>query len=503
MPSGRQLNGLVAFALSLGAVAATTVVLLTARAWLSTPVIVLLFLLPVILAATRWGVQPALAASLVAFFAFNYFFLDPRYTLSVKKPDEFLALLVFLVVAVLVGQLVSAANEHAAQARARELESATLYSLSSTLSAQAGLDEILSSVTRHVAQVFDLAGCEILLIAPDGSLQSHVRYWPAGGGPQPEAGHVLDVPLTANQSPVGTLRLTTRASGVMLEPASLQMLTTFAAQAGLVIERARLAREAARARLLEESDQLKSALLSSVSHDLRTPLAAIKASATVLLQDVALEASARRDLLSAINEESDRLNRLVGDLLDMSRIEAGALRLKPDWCDLDELIRAVVRRSSSRLAAFTMRLDWPDDLPLVFADYVQVDRVLTNLMENAIRFAPPSSVIEIAARSSQTEVTVSVSNEGPAIPVEARARLFDKFYRVSEGRSPDMGTGLGLSICKGIVEAHGGRIWVESPLAENRGVRFVFTLPFLPGRLPLPLPDDEVLANEENKDPDR
>ena len=180
----------------------------------------------------------------------------------------------------------------------------------------------------------------------------------------------------------------------------MQVLTTFAAQLGLFVERVRLAQEAERARVLEASDQLKSALLSSVSHDLRTPLSAIKASATVLLQqDVALDAAARYDLLSAINEETDRLNRLVGDLLDMSRIEAGALRLKLDWCDLDELMRAVVHRLSPRMTAFHVKLDWPPDLPLIYADYVQIDRVITNLLENAIRFAPPDSTIEITARA--------------------------------------------------------------------------------------------------------
>jgi two-component system sensor histidine kinase KdpD len=283
----------------------------------------------------------------------------------------------------------------------------------------------------------------------------------------------------------------------------MRLLTTFAAQFGLFIERARLAQEAERASLLEASDQLKSALLSSVSHDLRTPLSAIKASATVLLQqDVALDADARYDLLSAINEETDRLNRLVGDLLDMSRIEAGALQLKLDWCDLDELIRAVAHRLAARMTAFHVRLDWPADLPLIYADYVQIDRVITNLLENAIRFAPPDSAIEIAARVQAQTITVAVTNQGPAIPERVRPHLFDKFYRVSEDRLPDMGTGLGLSICQGIVEAHGGRIWLESPVTGETGARFVFTLP-LPTNLPVrTLPDDEVLTDEENQNPD-
>jgi len=476
------------FVFTLTAVAVTTAALTLLRARLSTQVIALLYLLPVMLAATRWGLLPALVASLVAFFAFNYFFLVPTYTFVVSDPEELLALLVFLMVAALVSQSVGAANLHAAQARAREREAITLYSLTRALNAQAGLDETLSSVTRLVTEAFDLAGCEILLTAADGSRQSQARYGTtdehqAGRGP------VVEIPLTAHQMTVGALCLVTRRAEAQVEPTAIRLLTSFAAQLGLFIERARLAREADRARLLEESDRLKSALLSSVSHDLRTPLSAIKASATVLLQeDVALDAAARYDLLSAINEETDRLNRLVGDLLDMSRIEAGALRLKLDWCDLDELIRAVAHRLSSRMTAFQLQLDLAD-LPLIYADYVQMDRVITNLLENALRFAPPGSVIQVTARAEAEAMTVTVTNQGPAIPEHVRPHLFDKFYRVSEDRAPGMGTGLGLSICKGILEAHGGRIWVESPVAKDTGARFVFTLPFPPDALPLTLPD--------------
>ena len=466
---------------TLAAVATATIALILLRAKLSTQVIALLYLLPVMLSATRWGLLSALVASLVAFLAFNYFFITPIHTLVVSDPEELLALLVFLTVAVLVSQSVGAANLHAAQARARELEATTLYNLTKALGAQAGLDEILSSITRQVTEAFGLASCEISLTAADGRVESKAHYESTESDPA-EHGQPVEIPLAAHQATMGVLRLTTRRPEVQVEPTTMRLLTTFAAQVGLFVERARLAREADRARLLEESDQLKSALLSSVSHDLRTPLSAIKASATVLLQeDVALDAAARYDLLSAINEETDRLNRLVGDLLDMSRIEAGALRLKRDWCDLDELIRAVAHRLSPRMTAFQIQLDWPPDLPLIYADYVQIDRVITNLLENASRFAPPSSPIKVEAHADAEEMTVAVTNQGPPIPERLHPHLFDKFYRVFEDRAPSMGTGLGLSICKGIVEAHGGRLWVESPVADNAGARFVFTLPISVG----------------------
>jgi two-component system sensor histidine kinase KdpD len=497
---------LIPFIAGLVCVAATAAILLALQSWLPIAVVALLFLLPVIVIATWGGLQPALATSLVAFLAFTYFFTDPQHTLLVQNPEELLALLVFLFVTVVISRLVSTANEHAAQARDRELESTTLYNLSKTLGAQVDLDEALSSVTRQVAEVFQLSGCEILLTAADGSQQSRARFprtddapaaQQAGTLTEPLADQVVDLSLTASGAPIGVLRLITRQPAATITPSMSRMLTTFATQLGLVIERAQLASAAERARVLEETDQFKSALLSSVSHDLRTPLAGIKAAATVLLnEELHMDGEARRDMLITINEEADRLNRLVGDLLDMSRIEGGALRLRPDWCDLDELIRGVVDRLAPRLTGLTVRLNWPDDLPLVRADYVQIDRVVTNLLENAMRYAPPGSAIDISVENREDGITFSIDNEGPAIPGELLPHLFGKFQRLMPGSPADVSTGLGLSICKGIVEAHGGRIWAESPLWDNQGARFAFTLPNL--RLPARLaeePSPEIRPN--------
>jgi two-component system sensor histidine kinase KdpD len=494
-PPGYRIHPLD-FLLTVGAVALTTAVLSLVRSQLSTQVIALLYLLPVMLSATRWGLLPALAASLASFFAFNFFFLTPAYTLAVSDPEELLALMVFLLVAVLLSQAVAAANLHAAQAEFREREATTLYALTRALEAQSDWKETLASISGIITDSFDLAGCQILTapekeslssgesfsgFSPDGdSKLGGLRDRPPESTADIRAGagatfRQVDIPLAARRAPVGTLRLLLRPADAPPGPTTMRLLTTFAAQVGLFIERARLAREAGRAHLLEESDRLKSALLSSVSHDLRTPLSAIKASATVLLkEDQALDPSTRQDLLSAINEETDRLNRLVGDLLDQSRIEAGALRLKRDWCDMDELVRAVARRHGVRV-----QFHWAPDLSFILADYVQIDRVMSNLLENAIRFAPSQSSIDIEVRTDGREMTVAVTNPGPAIPRRLHPHLFDKFYRISEDRSPGMGTGLGLSICKGIVEAHGGRIWVESPVTGDSGTRFVFTLPMV------------------------
>jgi two-component system, OmpR family, sensor histidine kinase KdpD len=478
--------------LALAAVSITTFVLAPLRVRLTVEVIALLYLLPIILAAARWGLASSLTASLTAFVAYNFFFLTPTYSLTVNDPEELLGLVVFLLVAVLVSQSVAESRLQALRTLDRERDAMTLFELTRALETSSRLEETLEDVAWKMADAFGLETCEILVGSRAGTadIKGSYRIESPGtatkdsrpGGPlAPSA--PLELPLFARMLPVGYLRLHP-LPGTSLAPSALRLLNAYTGQLALFIERVRLTEEADRARVLEESDRLKSALLSSVSHDLRTPLAAIKASATVLLEeDIALDASTRHDLLSAIDEETDRLNRLVRDLLDMSRIEAGALQLKPDWCDLNDLIRAAVRRYNKPPLTLPVNLRLPADLPLVFADYVQVDRVMSNLLENAIRFAPPDTAIDITAGYDAEQITVTVTNRGPAIPPRLHAHLFDKFYRVSDERPADMGTGLGLSICKGIVEAHRGTIWVESPVDGNAGVRFLFTLPVAPHSL--------------------
>ncbi len=458
------------FLFALAPVALTTLVLLPMQPRLTVEVVALLYLVPVMVSAWRWGLLPSFAASLASFLTFNYFFIAPTHTLAVSNPQELLALVIFLIVAVLISQAVGAAKLGAALASAREMEATTLYSLTQALSSQAGLDETLASVARLVAEAFGLSGCEILLSAPDGRLEPRAASGATGQ-------RAVEIPLAANQAQVGLLRLTTGQAGANLEPTAMQVLTTFAAQLGLFVERVRLAQAAERARVLEASDELKSALLSSVSHDLRTPLSAIKASATVLLQqDVALDAAARYDLLSAINEETDRLNRLVGDLLDMSRIEAGALQPRRQWnllSDIVESARARLRRAAEQ---HTLQIDVPDDLPLVPVDTTLMQQVFVNLLSNSLKFAPPHTIIRVSAKTADGETLhVQVSNQGPPVAEKDLEHIFDKFYRVTAADRVT-GTGLGLSICKGIVEAHGGRIWAAN---LSSGLAFNFTLPLI------------------------
>jgi two-component system sensor histidine kinase KdpD len=261
-----------------------------------------------------------------------------------------------------------------------------------------------------------------------------------------------------------------------------RLLDAFVSQGALSLERIRLAKGETKARILEESDEMKTSLLNSVSHELRSPLAAIKASVSSLRSGaVEWDSEGRPELLATIEEETDHLNRLVGNLLDMSRIESGALNPQKKWTAISEIAAGVVTKMRKQLQEHRLELDFPENLPLVPVDYVMIEQVFSNLISNSVKYAPPHTVIQISAAQEHDFLHVIVSNEGPLVPEADLERIFDKFHRVTQADRVT-GTGLGLSICKGIVEAHGGRIW-----AENQACCFLlhFTLPLrLDGALP-------------------
>jgi len=275
--------------------------------------------------------------------------------------------------------------------------------------------------------------------------------------------------------------------------ADTQFLVTFAVMlaVGLLISslavRVREQAEAAeRTRAEGEAERLRHTLLSSVSHDLRTPLAAITGAATTLLREGALDASARHDLLETIAEESHRLNRLVTNLLDMTRLESGPLRLRRDWLPLEEIVGSALARVEPRLAASRVETSLPDDLPLVAGDAVLVEQLLVNLLENVVKYAGPASRVRIAARAERGAVLVEITDDGPGLPRGDEERVFEKFYR---GPSPQRGFGLGLAICRAIVTAHGGRIWGQNLLPHGAALRF--TLP-VEGAPPTAAPDESA-----------
>ena len=285
---------------------------------------------------------------------------------------------------------------------------------------------------------------------------------------------------------LGEIRLWRAAPA--LTSSEKRLFQTFASQGALALERARLAQAESRARVLEESDRLKSVILSSVSHELRTPLSTIKAAASSLRSnDVHWDSTARPELIAAIDDEADHLNMLVGNLLDMSRIESGVLKPKREWNILAEIVGSVLVRMKHLAEEHLIEVDVPEDLPFMPVDYVQMEQVFTNLVSNSVKYAPEKSVIRVRAFVEDASVHVVVSNQGPQVPQEHLERIFDKFFRLTDADRVT-GTGLGLSICKGIIEAHGGQLWAEN---IPDGLAFNFILPLVWEGVPPPnLPMD-------------
>ncbi len=495
------------------------------------------------LASTR-GFYAAILAAVTAFLSFDYFLVPPFYTFTIAKFDEWLALFVFLVTAIITSQLASALRHRAEQARLREHETRILYELVRATTSEESLQQQLTIIARSVVDVFSSWGvrdCEILLPDAKGKLiiqgsakrpldqvvltpdeestalwvmaqaqtvelhdvalasQSSLEYAPRAivrstAQKDTVRRFIRMIPLEVGKKVQGVLclfmednpRLLTleRNLGVEGERSNPQstFFWTFVDQATSMIERARLRQEGLQVEVLQRTDALRAALLSSISHDLRTPLASIKASASSLLQDdVQWSDDERRSFALAIEHEADRLNRLVANLLDMSRIEGGALKPEKEWYPIDELIHDVLGHMQPLLHDREVQTDIPDDLPPVQLDYLEIEQVLTNLIENAVHYTPSDSSIDVSVHTEEDQLVISVADRGPGIPPSDLEHVFDKFYRVS-GRTSERptGSGLGLAVSRGLIEAHGGRIWVEN--REGGGAVFRFTLPLMEKR---------------------
>lgn len=462
---------------ALATVAVTTLLLRPFSHLLSIQIIVLLYLLPVIISTVLWGLTPGLLAGFAAFLSFNFFFLQPLYTLQVHALQDLITLIIFLVVVVIMSQLIGQAREGIRLARSREREATRMYELISALSGLQDARSIAGTLAEHALETFHCTRVEVL-VDPQKFGELPPTVLPVGSAaPIPPTTRIR---LVTASEVEGELRLWLPRPDLGTE--ETRLLEAYASQAALSLERARLTTTENRTRVLEESDRLKSSLLNSVSHELRSPLAAIKASVSSLRDStVDWDSAARQELLATIEEETDHLNLLVGNLLDMSRIESGALKPNKRWNSISEIALGVVTKMRKQLQDHQLDIALPDDLPLVPTDYVMIGQVFTNLLSNSTKYAPPDTQIQLSAHKEGDCVHVQVANQGPPVPQEHLERIFDKFYRVTAAERIT-GTGLGLSICKGIIEAHGGRIW-----AENQPGRFIFhfTLPLtLDGALP-------------------
>jgi two-component system sensor histidine kinase KdpD len=494
-------RGAVGFAVAVAGTAAVTGLLLGLRGDVSKTNVVLAYLLVVTASAAAGGLGPGITAAALGFLAFDFLFLPPYNTLTVTDPQDYLSLFVYLLIAMVVSLLVGTSERRRVQAERREQETRMLFDLSSSLVAHGSLEDTLRSVVRTVRSLFDLAGCAIVLPRGDGiclaasdgevpddlaerfvgvqDAQTSVQVrGPAGRDLEP--GTALTVPMRSGSTVVGALVVVAGGPGSsgFGEP-ERRVLATFANQAALAVEQGQQEEQRNRARALQETDRLRTALLNSVSHDLRTPLASIKASASSLLDgDVEWSQAEREEFLATINTEADRLTRLVHNLLDMSRIEAGALDPRLTETTMAELMGPVVRRARGT-SRQRVDVDVPEDLPPVLVDPVRIDQVLTNLLDNARGYAAGGPV-QVVARQVGADVELRVIDHGPGIPTPERERVFDQFYRLKGGGKRPEGTGMGLAICRGIVQAHGGSLRVET--TPGGGATFVLTLPALQAR---------------------
>lgn len=430
----------------------------------------LLYLLAVVAAGVVGHLWPALLSAGLSFVGLDYFFTPPVHTFAVDKSEDLLVLAIFLLVAAAVSAALSAALEQRARAEASEHQVRALYNVTSRLLSGAHLDAVLVDLAGSLRRLYGLAGCRIVVMDGDG----RERERAASGGDQ---GDVMMVPLVAEGIPVGRIELVgTPISGI--GGTEETVLDTFAGQLALAIERARLGQEAASARLEADTSRTRAALFSSVTHDLRTPLASITASASSLLDDeVEFSPEQHQELLRTILEESQRLNRLVGNLMDLSRLRAGALSPSRDAIPVDELVSSVVGRLRPSLVGRAVRVQIREDIPPVPMDAVQMDQVLTNLLENAVRFSPPGTEIGITALRWQNLLEIKVADRGPGIPSAERAAVFDEFYRRDVGDRRG-GTGLGLAIARAIVSAHGGTMRIED--TPGGGTTVALRIPLAP-----------------------
>lgn len=454
---------------ALGCIVLTTFVLYRLEPLLEIQIIALIFLLPVMVSTVLWGLTPGILAGVLAFLAFNYYFIPPYYTLLVHQNQDLITLIIFLIVAVVMSQLIGQAREGIRLARIREWEATRMYKLISALASLQDTASIAQTLANHTLKTFDFEYVDVALNDENGKLQQTAS---APNAEIPTAPPLLALPLKTARRQEGEIRLWREQSRLTEE--ETRLLEAFTSQGALSIERIRLTKSEYKAQVLEESDRLKSSLLSSVSHELRSPLAAIKASVSSLRSGtVDWDTPARAELLEMIEDETDKLNQLVGNLLDMSRIESGALNLQRNWNAIGEIALGAVSKMRKQLQEHQLEVDFPDDLPLVPTDYVMVEQVFTNLLSNSIKYAPQGSMIRMRAFSERDFLHVEVMNQSPNVPDGDLERIFDKFHRITAADRV-MGTGLGLSICKGIIEAHGGKIW-----AENQPEFFVFhfTLP--------------------------
>jgi len=494
----RQLRAIpwTGYAAAITLVAGATLLCSLVQSFFSPTNMVMFYLLAVVLAAVRLGLQPAVLTAFLGVLSFDFFFVPPVFTLVVADTEYLLTFIVFLTVGLVISTQVARSRERAESLRLREVQTASLYYLSRDLAGAADLVAVTGAVLRNIREslkaeivVFLADGEQLTIISASERLnldlkERAVADWTFRN--HQEAGHgtatlgsadLLYLPLKTSTNILGVLGVRMADPTDYNSQQHRPLLNAFASQTAMALERVRFSQQAEQAQILQARETLERALLNSISHDLRTPLASITGALSSLRDQEGLDETARTELLATACEEAARLNRFVGNLLDMTRLEAGAVRLKYTPCDVEELIGCALSVLDPRLGKREIAVRLPPDLPLVMLDMGCMIQVLVNLLDNSLKYSPQDQPIGINARTDREWLVMEIIDHGPGVAEADLERIFDKFHRVPAPEGT-RGTGLGLSICKGFVQAHGGKI--SAAITPGGGLTVTITLPLAP-----------------------
>jgi two-component system, OmpR family, sensor histidine kinase KdpD len=461
--------------------------------------IALLYLLPVMISAVYWGRVPSFFASFVGVMAFDFFIVPPVYGLKPQDIRYLFTFAIYMLVAIVISTMAATLRDELEKTRKSESLTAALYALSRQMAAVTDLQQIWVSLVNTIAEAI---GGKIIFMLPDAANNQLIEVASSPAGATLSSGKGLDIaqcvfeqgknadsrtgiiresptfflPVRVENRIMAVLAVTPEIKDESISPEQNRMLEAFTSLAAVGLLRVQLAKEAEKAKLLSESEKLHTALLNSVSHEIRTPLASITGAVTSLLEGGVISQESSDILLRTIKEEAQRMNRFTSNLLDMTRLESGMLKLNLDWCDLQDIIGVAIREIKDILQNHNLQINIPAGLPLVKTDFALIEHVVINLLDNAVKYSPPEGEVSISVQQRGKEIIFSIINAGLAIPAQDRKYVFDKFYRLHASKNR-AGIGLGLSICKGIIEAHKGKIWVES--SEKNKNCFIFALPVL------------------------
>lgn len=496
-PKHRHYSSGTPYVVSIVMMILMTLVLSPLRSFLGTVNISMLFLLPVIFSAARWGRLPAVITSVLGVITFDFFFVPPIFTFSVADLRYLFGFMIFMLVGIITGTLSDRLRDYVNYSRQRESSVSALYALSRDIAAVDKMEAVLDSITSNIASTFER---QVVLLLPNENAKLVLQkdsgsnnfldekelstaWWvfehgqKAGKGTETFGSSVAAYfPLITEQGVLGVLGICLKDTDTQLDSERVRLLEAFIGLAAMSISRIKLAEQARQTQNLMESERLRTALFNSLSHDLRTPLASIIGAVTGLLEDQnsLYGPEARQDFLHTILQGAERLHRFVNNLLDMARLESGMLKLNKDWCDIQDIIGVAINNVGAVLTSHPLEINVQPGLPLVQADYILIEQVLINLLDNAQKYSKQGSLIVVTTQQRGKHLETVVANQSEAIHDTDLSKIFDKFYRLNSPLQVS-GTGLGLAICKGIIEAHGGEIWAENSTLGD--ILITFTLP--------------------------